>query len=183
MFFPGSHVPGLSVDNGGSHVLRWMWCPGRGRPRLLQSLRQTIRRASDRSTVKHRPRATACSSVGNSLAGLLCLECDWRRGFVYHREHARRARRRDGSSGASLGPEPWHSSSPSSRCSIFLSEPRWASTPCGFFFPARRNRNTRRWWPLALRKVLESIFPAIIHFVDPFDEKRRLRPMIPPRPW
>jgi hypothetical protein len=26
-------------------------------------------------------------------------------------------------------------------------------------------------------------YAAIIHFVDPFDEKRRLRPMIPPRPW
>jgi hypothetical protein len=97
MFFPALNVPGLSVDNGGSHVLRWMWCPGAGRPSFLQSLRQTIRRASDRPTVKHRPRATACSSVRNSLASLLCLECDWRRGFVYHREHALRARRRNGS--------------------------------------------------------------------------------------
>jgi hypothetical protein len=29
------------------------------------------------------------------------------------------------------------------------------------------------------------LFPlgAILHFIDPFDEKRRLRPLIPPRPW
>jgi len=26
-------------------------------------------------------------------------------------------------------------------------------------------------------------FAAIIHFIDPFDEKPRWRPVIPPRPW
>jgi len=31
--------------------------------------------------------------------------------------------------------------------------------------------------------VLFWPFAAIIHFIDPFDEKRRWRPMIPPRPW
>jgi hypothetical protein len=41
-----------------------------------------------------------------------------------------------------------------------------------------------------LEESLRWIFPAlffplaaIIHFIDPFDAKRRWRPMIPPRPW
>jgi hypothetical protein len=36
------------------------------------------------------------------------------------------------------------------------------------------------WW---IFFALFFPYAAIIHFVDPFDEKRRLRPMIPPRPW